>query len=654
MTDIDTIRSAGNWSEAYVLVDEPPAVFEALATGTIIQEDWSVSYDNGSGSLAGCLPDMTLLIGSSAGAGDKGAARLRKAPDDLGGGLGVFYLGADPALAIEFGDYLTVIDDFEPFAKHPVDTLMDVDVTYSDQFTDFDPVPWFNGRCAVIAAGGTALFDASRCWVPGSTISGLSWTFTGADSYTGETTATPTATYDTSGRYRVKLTVTAANGKSFSGYGYVFVLGENLAGESNHLADEVEVDYMAGGSATVELLDRPAIRDGARAIIYTRDWYNAVEQSFGPVAGRENILLEGRIIGETIKRNPMQDTVEFEIGGPVAILERLATLPAGLVDRTLPTDEGQEDLPDWSVMDDMTVTKGLHYLAHLRSTITRCMDIDVEDWDWPIHKLTSDAETLFSQLTAYAERAALSVRADRSGRIFVERDTQLYPISYRTANIPVAMTLVDGDWLDELTIVRRQRGEVGMATAEGTIFSGGKLTQVGGRAPGDQPAHWGVQEGLSELSVSGAVDVTMLAGLMAGAKNAEIERITARLAYNNRLMDTAPRMFVNVTVDGETLRCAVRNMRMKLYSEATGFWNVELDLEPEGGEWPSVVIKYPGEGEPPVTPPTKPPVDPPIDPGEPPPPPEPDGDTDAVVCVAADVRTSDDLDAGTPTWSSEL
>ncbi len=629
-----------------LLLDDPTVIYTARAAGAVGQEDWSIGYDGGSGTLGDCLPDMTLLIGSAAGGCDKGIARLRKAPV-----AGTFYIGIDASIQVEDNDYLTVIDDFEPFAKHALDELLDVDVAYGDQFTNFDPVPWFNGRCVVIKAGETAVWDATRCWVPDSTVSAYAWTFVGASATTGANTATPTATYATSGRYRAKLQATATNGKSMIGYGYIFVLGENLAAEPDVTIDAPEWDADAGAVCTVEMFDRPTIRDGARAIIFSRDWYESTEQSFGPVAGRENILIEGRIIGESIIRTPGRDMVEFAIGGPIADLAEVAAMVCGLVDKSLPTDEGTT-LPDWCKMDGLTVAKGIHYLAVHRSTIARCMDISVEDWVWACPKLTGSGDSLYQQLVNFAERAALSVRADRLGRIFVERDAQLYPVADRTADIPVVFTMAEEDWQDQLTIERRQRGETAMAEAEGEIFSGGVRTKVGGRSPGRQPARHGGSDSLDELYVATQGDVLELAGLLAGSKNQVIERITWRTAYNNRLLDVAPRMYVQVVVDGETIRCIPRNVS-PTPNQGTGFWHTEIELEPEGTEWPAVEIEYPGEGEAPVEDPTEPPEDPPAPPDEEEEPPEP-GDTDAVAATESDVRTTGDLDQASPTWVTEL
>jgi hypothetical protein len=79
-----------------------------------------------------------------------------------------------------------------------------------------------------------------------------------------------------------------------------------------------------------------------------------------------------------------------------------------------------------------------------------------------------------------------------------------------------------------------------------------------------------------------------------------------------------------------------------------------LECEGEGEQWGAVRMDFPGEGEPPVDPPEEPPEPPPDPPGGGGDPPDLTSDADAVVCTAADVRTTTDLDGGSPTWGSEL
>lgn len=648
MADIDVIRTPGNRSDVFILIDAPPSVYTARAAGAVNKNGWRLGFSGGSGTLTDCLADMPILVGSSAGAADKGVLRIRK---DASGGDTQFYVGADPAVVVAANDYLTVLNDFPLWAKHPVGVLMDVDVAYSDQFSSFRPTPWMNGRVRVIRAGETTGFDGSGSWALGSSISGYAWTFSGASSTTGTNTATPTATYEVSGRYRVKLVATAANGKTATAWGWVYVLGPNLAAEADALVDNIDLTYDAGGRARVTMLDRPTIRDGARAILFSDDWYQDTRQSFGPAAYAENILLAGQIIGETIQRTPATNRVEFDVAGPIEVMSSLACLPAGLVDAAFPTDEGVT-LPAWSKVSGLTAAKGLHYLIHHRSNLAKVADVRVEDFGWAVPKLSGAAENLLGQLNDFGGRAALAVSADRLGRIFIERDSQLLAPASRAAT-PTVFELIDRDWQDELSIVRRQRGELAMAEVEGSVYSGGQLTPTGGRSPGNMPAHWGDRDDLDEIYTNTQAQMLQLAGLLAGSKNAEIEAITASLAYHNRLVDVAPRQYVTATVDGEALDCIPRRVTFR-HDRKSGFIRTELELEPVGEQWPAVAIDYPGEGLPPNDPPPEPPEppEPPDDPG-PPDDPEPSA-SDAVVATGADVRTTGDLEEASPTWVTEL
>lgn len=644
------LRAEGPWSEVYLILDNPNTVYTARATGTIYQDDWSVGFDNGATTLANCLPDMILLISALAYGGyEKGILRLRKAADDSGGGLGVFYLGADPSVEIEFGDYLTVINDFGLFAKHPLGSSVDVDVPRTDQFTSPIPVPVVNGRVRVIDADGVAKFDASLSWIPGGASLTYSWTFTGSASTTGTGTAIATATYATSGRHRWSLAVTGG-GKTTTIYGFVYVLGVNLAPEDYITIDRLEGDE-SGWVCNVKMYSTPSIKPGARAIVYARDWYNGIEESLGPVLGAENILLAGWVIGETIVRDPVKDIVEFQIGGPLVVLSNIAATQTGLQDTSFPSDD---PLTGWSTLAGLTAVKGLHFLINYWSTIAAVCDVSVENWGYPVHKLSTDGDSLLSQLDDWAGNAALTVRADRLGRIFIQRDGQLYTMLSRTANIPNVMTLTDVDWQDDLVISPRQQGEAASASAEGVIFSAGIITQIGGLAPGDQPARFGGRgDGMTELNLSLLSDALELAGLAAGAKNGPYDGGAAILAQNNRFIDITPRQFVTITQDGDTIRCFPRRISTPLL-DGTGYLNAEIDLEAEGVEWPAVQIDYPGEGDPPVEPPPEPPTPPPDPPDDPIEPPEEPSETDAVVSVSADVRTTEDLDEASPTWTSEI
>lgn len=646
--ELVSLRSDGQWARWKALIDRPSTIYTARANGAFNATDYAIAYDGGSGTIGDCIADLTVLFGTSAGACDRCVARLRKAP-----AAGMFYLGPDDSLQlIQDNDYITVLDDFAPWARQPVSTLIDHDTAYTDQYTNFVPVALMGTRCCVIAAGGTADgFDASGSWVPGSTITAYSWTFTGASSTTGTTTATPTATYNTSGRYRVTLTVTAANTKTTTTYGYVYVLGASLTAETGMMIDSLEAETGMGWAARIRAYDRPTIADRARVVLYSEDYFGNTAGSIGPVAGQENILMVGWILGESIVRLPGYDLVEFTVGGTGAVCRTLATQPAGLIDSAYPSDAGA-DLPDWSLMASLAVRKGLHMLVNYRSTLSRCVDVTVDDYSSPAPKMSTDADNLWAQLTEYAAQGVLTPTSDRYGSLFIQRDVRLYTYASRTANIPSIMTLTDADWSGDLAITRRQAPEAALVQAEGTLYSGGEPVPTGGRSPGVTPAATGAIEQMSDVSWASAAESLEVAGLLAGALNAEYESISGSLSSNNHFIDVAPRQFVTVTIDGASVRTIPRQLRLRREPES-GRVSLEMDLEGEGAAWDSEKIDYPGEDDPPpgggssgggTTPPPPPPP-----PAEPPEPPTPGAG--AAQFRGGKAYKTADITVDTPTWT---
>ena len=645
--ELTKLRSDGQWARWRAIIDKPDVIYTCRATSTLLYSDYSIPFDGPSGTQTNVLLDMTVLVGTTAGGSEHGIGRIRQAPD---GSDTALVVGADPSLIVANDDYITVLNDFAPFAKHPAGENLDFDLEYLDQFTDFVPVPVFTERVAVINAGNWVDFNASASWVPGSTISGYAWTFTGSLESTGDTTATPSAHYAVAGRYRVALTVTAANGKTAIGYGWVYVLGDGMVPDTGIIIDDLEGEYQSGWACKIVAYDRPTIKDRARVVLYSEDYFANELGSIGPVTDRENLLMVGWIIGETIIREPGQDYVEFVVGGPGVFCGSIATMPAGLIDANYPEDDAAT-LPDWAKMCGLTIAKGIHYLINYRSTLAKVCDVYVE-FTVPAHKMVSDSESLWGQLTDYAGQGLLDITSDRYGHIYAQRDAALYPIASRSA-FPVTMTFTDADWSDEMAIIRRQRGDAAMAEIEGLIYNAasGLVVPVGGRAPGDYPGPHGDIVNISSCSLISPAGVLEATGLLYGKLNAEYESISGTHPANNHFVDVCPRQYVKFTVDGATVNTFPRRLTLRREAESGGV-SLEFDCEGEGGQYNAVSIDYPDESDPPIDIPDTPDIPPPPPPTDPPDEPPETSAADAVVVTADDVRITADLDEASPTWTS--
>jgi hypothetical protein len=151
--------------------------------------------------------------------------------------------------------YLTVVDEFGLWAKHPslIGTtleMMDYLTSYDTQHSDFAPVPVLGPDAVLWLSGATVSItpSAASSWVPGSTIASYEWQAVGASATSGLTTATPTITYDAAGVYRLRCTVTAANGEDWEGFRKVFVFelpstGSPSTGSGDEVVKALEKEF---------------------------------------------------------------------------------------------------------------------------------------------------------------------------------------------------------------------------------------------------------------------------------------------------------------------------------------------------------------------------------------------------------------------------
>lgn len=144
-------RLPGHWKKYYLGIAKYNTVYTARVNQTFTSNDMvtQITYDGGSGTLANVKLDMTMYVGSSAGAYDLGMCRIRKTPTST-----IFYIGEISNIQWADNLYLTIVDDFQLSAK-PLKIIddvayMDVDVAYSDQHATFDPVPIMGGHRVLV------------------------------------------------------------------------------------------------------------------------------------------------------------------------------------------------------------------------------------------------------------------------------------------------------------------------------------------------------------------------------------------------------------------------------------------------------------------------------------------------------------------------
>lgn len=587
--ELTLLRTGGQGSVLRAAFYEPDTVYTARVNQSFSTKDkvLQVTYDTGSGTLANVKAGMTMLVGSSAGASDKGIVRIRKAPTSS-----IFYIGEESDVDWSDNLYLTVIADFDLWAKHITlsgsTVLIDGDVSYSNQHSSFDPVPIMGSHRILKLTGATVStsYDWSDSWVYGSSISSYACSAPTASSSSGMATATPTITFDTPGWHIIYLTVTAANGKSFTGVRLVYVEDPDNPPPSVQLSQNPSVDFETGGWSfglnMYSNTDLVTIRDRTLVILYSDDWYGDTAQSIGPLEGCKNIICIGRIAGETISPHPEQGRIEFSVHGSHHWFNQMKGFPSGLQMVTgAPTT--------WLQMQNLTVDKALFHFLHWRTTATKIMDVQLTGDERLLSEASSLGAKLWGQMMEVAFNTILAnIGVDRFGRVFALIDPQMIPVADRSS-IPTVMTITKKDYVaGTLDIPRIVVPDTGLVDLSGvSVNSAAHGKSFFSLAPGHVMMRFGDEAIIDHLAAFDTqAENNQLAGLLLGWRANELPEISMELSANNRMFDCFPLQYAQMTINaGDTPRgisysgkLIPRYVSFK-HDPETGFFNTEITFE---------------------------------------------------------------------------
>ena len=610
------LRSDRQFVKPYLTVFKPATIYSARVNGVPASDDKvaSIEYDGGSGTLANLKPGMTIRFGAVAGARDIGEERVRKAPD-----ADTFFFGETSDIDWVDDAYITVVDDFQLRAKHirisGGAALVDYDVTYSNQHTAFDPVPVMGSNRIAWLTGATVAITVpqlANSWVLGSTISSYSTTCAGA-TVTNGTTSNPAITFSSPGRYVIYSTVTAANGKSFTGVRYVYVHdGTDMPYSDFELLD-LSGNYDDGGfSARIRLFtdaaDVSTFEEGALCILHCLDYYDGEEQTIEMEIGTGNILFVGRIANENIVINKEQATVDFDLEGfqergkktdEAVNLSGVVVDESGRGNALFSMSKGHvsqnyfpygvelaKNTPStWTQIPSLTAKRALFDLLHWYSTATAIMDVYIEDDARLASELSAAGETLWEKIT---ELAYLSIFAspgvDPYGRLWIEIEPQLVPEADRDA--VEVMEIRQADWTGQIDIAR-------------------------------MPTQRGSPEIIDRLLLSTQAQSNQLAGLYYGWKHNEFGPIGIDFASILRGFTLFPRQIAYIEIAAaDNVRGIVRNLNI-IPREVTYRHNAQagtllpsISFEAETFEAISILGDVPGSEDDDISIPPLPPLPP--------------------------------------------
>lgn len=550
--ELASVRSNGQWSKLYLAIHNPSVVFACRINQTFTTTDRVVEFDfDGvtTGAYTDVIEDMTIWVGTSAGAYDLGQCRVRKLPTSTR-----MYIGE--VADIEWADnlYITVVDEFGLWPRHlAMNTsgavYMDQDVVYTDQHTNTAPIPAMGPHAVAWLTGAdvSVAFDASDtpCLSAGS-ISYV-WTAPGSASSSGMTGATPTITYDAPGVYRVTCAATVG-GVTGVGHRYVFVYS------SASMPAEVKLrscggDYESGGwDFECQVFSPDAnianLRDRALVILFSRDFYSsgAETASLGPVVGRENVISWGWVDGESLNLNPVQGMASITVRGPQHWLGIETGFPLGLEDKTGTANA-------WTNFHQLTVDKAVYHWTKWRSTVAVVTDVYFLNDSRQASVLEAPAGTLWQQLLAIVEPIVARPCFDRYARLFVEINLQMIPEADRVA--PNVMTITKRDWQNQVSVRRAPVSKTSRVDLSGIVFTSGAAPQaLFSLSPGHVFKRYGKTMVVDRRLLSTQAASNELAGLIMGNENKTYD-FEFTIAGNNRFVDICPAQYVVASIAAE-------------------------------------------------------------------------------------------------------
>jgi hypothetical protein len=497
--DLAALRSGQPHIRRWLSAAPRASVYTATVSAVLTDSDTggihAITFSGGSGSLTDALPGFTLDIGTTAGARDVGALRLRKAPI-----AGTFYVGetAPGAVHVQPGHHLTVRRERRPWRVLPRIVGTDSGVGYPDSFThyaDYDlayaahnsaiqpqaniaadaagnpvrPAGWTDAgqtyRTLALYAGGSLALAA------GASIASYAWnvgdgTITvGTAASVGITVQFPAASVF---RY-VALTVTDTNGTTHTRHLPIWV---HSAAHPPLSAFEIVRDARtaAGRALTLDLfgaddsLSAAAFPAGTTLCCWEESAFGAAAAAPASVVGAAlGWALED---AETLRVGG-RSRLRVEIGGVGAWLDRFAASPQTL------RDTGAAPAA-WDELAPLTADRAAHYALRRWSGALDLANFYPSGAGDRAESLTLDGATVWEQAANAAASGCCGVLGcDSLGNLWLRRDFNHLDAADRAAR-PTVLTLTAADWTDAdgLEIDGQPAERVGIVEGTGIAWDG--------------------------------------------------------------------------------------------------------------------------------------------------------------------------------------
>jgi len=564
--ELTLLRNQPHKTKLYLSIFKPQTLFTAQVNDAgIAKGDRVITYDNSSGDRFDLTGGMTIYVGTSAGAKDKGEIWLRDTPTAT-----EITVGENSHINWEDDDYLTIVNFYQIWPLYPryeqdgenITVYKVYDRVYTDQNEYLGSFMVVGSHYAgfIDQSTGTAqvYWDASESEnVMGTTGSTYQWYFEGGTP-TGTTGITPGwVTYDTPGHYRTFLKITEPLGSN-EDFAFRQVSIYDRPGEGPDVPilswgmDSISGSREAGGYTTRLWVKENVedVVDGALVIIFADDWYGTTQQSIGGnSAQRENILFVGYILDGSIEYDYQTSTAHFEVGSPSEIMKIGEAFSVSVEDSDDPSSDATNKGGDpWFYLVGLTTKTALYHYYRWHSTVLSLMDIRYVGTEFDIQFFDADRSSLYDAGQTFLKSTIYGASVcDRQGALYFEIDAGA--IDNARSNLNQSMFIDNMDWMGVPEIAERHTEEVSYLEIGGVYYDGaGSFSALMGAAPGDTPAYRGRNIKLSGFALTSQNQLNTLVGNIWENMNAKYPSIDLGLVGNYRNLDIAPQEVVTMTL----------------------------------------------------------------------------------------------------------
>jgi len=234
--------------------------------------------------------------------------------------------------------------------------------------------------------------------------------------------------------------------------------------------------------------DKYNIMPEALVILFTEDTYTNADGtrydgSVGPQTDRENILMVGRIVGDTIRKDPETGDVTFDVASPGAEAALYHNYPVVIQNNDTGTT--------WIDTPDLTVDRACHYYLTWHTNLKVVCDYFQSDDTTEIYAQDFLEGTIYGILNSFLkERLFGCLLCNKYGRFFgcINAQDQVFGVT------TTWWTMETGDWLDEVTVREFLQKRVNAVDCGGLIYTPGAddpVTPKLSRSPGAYDSYRG-------------------------------------------------------------------------------------------------------------------------------------------------------------------